>query len=135
MRARRSRCCTSLTCAARHATSWCSASMPWTSSVPRSFLCSSFTAAPHACSGCVLAVVVVDIQVKSPSVRGPRRTYRNARVLVVEDNPAYQRVITLQLESLGVAAELAENGAEALEALTVRPYPLVLMDCQMPVMD
>jgi CheY-like chemotaxis protein len=72
---------------------------------------------------------------REASMRGPRRKLSKARVLVVEDNPANQRVITLQLESLGVAADRAENGVEALHALTVRPYPLVLMDCQMPVMD
>jgi CheY-like chemotaxis protein/HPt (histidine-containing phosphotransfer) domain-containing protein len=56
-------------------------------------------------------------------------------VLVVEDNLANQRVATLQLRSLGVSADVASDGEEALRALALRSYSLVFMDCQMPGMD
>jgi two-component system sensor histidine kinase/response regulator len=65
----------------------------------------------------------------------PRARFDDAAVLVVEDNHANQRVLKLQLEKLGVTVDLAENGQEALQALALRAYGLVFMDCQMPVMD
>ena len=58
-----------------------------------------------------------------------------ARVLLVEDAPVNQKVALTMLRRLGCHPELACNGAEALELLASRSYDLVLMDCQMPVMD
>lgn len=57
------------------------------------------------------------------------------RVLVVEDNPVNQRVAVSLLRSLGVESEVADDGAVALERLACRHFDLVLMDCQMPVLD
>jgi PAS domain S-box-containing protein len=57
------------------------------------------------------------------------------RVLVAEDNPINRRVLLLMLEKMGLQAKGAENGAEAAEAALSGEYDLVLMDCQMPVMD
>ena len=57
------------------------------------------------------------------------------RVLVVEDNPVNQRVVTGFLRRIGVRAEVVNNGKEAVEVLEMIPYDLVLMDVQMPVMD
>ncbi|MDA1266020.1 MAG: response regulator [Planctomycetota bacterium] len=57
------------------------------------------------------------------------------RVLLVEDNLVNQRVATAMLAKGGFACELAVNGQEALDALEAHPFDLVLMDCQMPVMD
>jgi signal transduction histidine kinase/CheY-like chemotaxis protein len=58
-----------------------------------------------------------------------------ARVLVAEDNLVNQKVAVRTLELLGCHAEVAENGALALEALVQREFDAVLMDCQMPVLD
>lgn len=56
-------------------------------------------------------------------------------VLVVEDNAVNQRVATALLDKLGHKADTAANGLEAVEKWTSGAYDLVLMDCQMPVMD
>ena len=57
------------------------------------------------------------------------------RVLVVEDNAVNQAVTVKMLERLGCRAEVAEDGALALDALRAHDFDLVLMDCNMPVLD
>ncbi|WP_310460735.1 response regulator [Sphaerotilus sp.] len=57
------------------------------------------------------------------------------RVLLVEDNPVNQGVAKAMLRKLGLSMELANDGAEALELVRTQTFDLVLMDCQMPVMD
>ena len=60
---------------------------------------------------------------------------RPVRVLVAEDNAANQIVTRAMIERLGYRADLVANGMEALEAVSSRPYDLVLMDVMMPEMD
>ncbi|HEU0277566.1 MAG TPA: ATP-binding protein [Rhodanobacteraceae bacterium] len=57
------------------------------------------------------------------------------RVLLVEDHPVNQKVAQKLLERLGLEVEVAENGEVALEKLRARQYAMVLMDCQMPILD
>jgi len=57
---------------------------------------------------------------------------RQLRVLVAEDNLVNQKVVLMLLKKLGVAADLAADGAEAIEAAQAKRYDLVLMDVQMP---
>ncbi|MBE9610282.1 ATP-binding protein [Chitinilyticum piscinae] len=57
------------------------------------------------------------------------------QVLVVEDNPLNQRVVAIGLQRLGCEVALAANGLEALEKAAENQFDLILMDCQMPVMD
>jgi len=63
----------------------------------------------------------------------------NTRLLLVEDNRINQQVALGVLEDIGLTADVAANGLEALEALKSapeeHPYTLILMDCQMPEMD
>jgi CheY-like chemotaxis protein len=63
------------------------------------------------------------------------RAEGGARVLVVEDNAVNQRVALRLLSKLGLRADVAANGREALDMLKILPYNLVLMDCQMPEMN
>jgi CheY-like chemotaxis protein len=60
---------------------------------------------------------------------------RRARVLLVEDNPVNQLVAKGMLGKLGCDVIVAAHGAEALDQLEGRDFDLVLMDCNMPVMD
>jgi len=60
---------------------------------------------------------------------------RRAEALVVEDNAVNQAVIVALLRQSGVNATVAGNGLQALEQLAGRRWDVVLMDCQMPVMD
>ncbi|WAH60403.1 response regulator [Pseudomonas silvicola] len=60
---------------------------------------------------------------------------RRARILLVEDNPVNQLVAKGMLSKLGCEVTVAAHGGEALAALEDREYDLVLMDCNMPVMD
>ena len=57
------------------------------------------------------------------------------RILVVDDNETNQLVAVQILLRLGYHAEVAANGAEAVEAFRTLPFDLILMDCQMPHMD
>jgi CheY-like chemotaxis protein len=57
------------------------------------------------------------------------------RVLLAEDNPVNREVAMELLARVGLAVESAEDGRHALDLAQQRPYDLVLMDMQMPVMD
>jgi signal transduction histidine kinase/ActR/RegA family two-component response regulator len=59
-----------------------------------------------------------------------------ARVLLVEDNLMNQRVVTLMMDHLGYALDVAADGMAAIEAVRTSPgYDLILMDCHLPQMD
>ncbi len=59
----------------------------------------------------------------------------NADVLVVEDNAVNQELAKVLLEDHGCNVVIASNGEHALAELKLKSFDLVLMDCQMPVMD
>jgi len=67
----------------------------------------------------------------------PHASFENnhLRVLVAEDNIVNQKVAIRMLERLGVRADVAGNGREAVEMLRLLNYDLVFMDCQMPEMN
>ena len=65
----------------------------------------------------------------------PAMPFAGARILVAEDNPINLEVAKQFLLDLGCTVDTVENGADALEAAKARHYDLVLMDCQMPVLD
>ncbi|MEW6428075.1 MAG: ATP-binding protein [Thermodesulfobacteriota bacterium] len=57
------------------------------------------------------------------------------QILVVEDNQTNRKVVLGLLRKAGYRPDVAENGEEALAAVQKKTYDLVLMDCQMPVLD
>ena len=60
---------------------------------------------------------------------------RGARVLLVEDNELNQEVALGLLAEAGLDADVASNGAEAVDMASATDYGIILMDMQMPVMD
>ena len=63
------------------------------------------------------------------------QTNSSLKILLVEDHPVNQMVILNQLEMLGYQADWVGNGKEAIAKLQTQDYNIVLMDCQMPVLD
>jgi signal transduction histidine kinase/CheY-like chemotaxis protein len=57
------------------------------------------------------------------------------RVLVAEDNAINQKLAARMLQKLGCQVEIANNGQDAIESYSKMAFDVVLMDCQMPVMD
>ena len=62
-------------------------------------------------------------------------TSSETKILVAEDNPVNQMVIVGMLKACGHVADVAKNGSEALDLFQKNQYNLILMDCEMPVMD
>jgi CheY-like chemotaxis protein len=58
-----------------------------------------------------------------------------ARVLVADDNAVNQRAVVRMLGRVGLRADVSVNGREAAERVRSLGYDLVLMDCQMPIMN
>ncbi|HEX9510526.1 MAG TPA: two-component regulator propeller domain-containing protein [Puia sp.] len=57
------------------------------------------------------------------------------QILIAEDNPVNQQLITHILQKLGYAPEMVDNGREAIDRLEQQSFDLIMMDVQMPVMD
>lgn len=70
-----------------------------------------------------------------PSTAAPHEALRGVSVLLVEDNELNQIVAQELLRDAGMRVDVASNGQEALARVAQRPYDIVLMDMQMPVMD
>jgi len=73
-----------------------------------------------------------------PAVKGrvvAKRLFPGAKILVVEDNLSNRRVASLLLNRLGCTVQLAEDGQSGLRKFKSQAFDLVLMDCEMPLMD
>lgn len=75
--------------------------------------------------------------VETPAAAAPKPQAASERVLLAEDDPTSQRLATIQLEKLGYAVDVVENGTQAVKAILETPgrYELMLIDCQMPELD
>ena len=73
--------------------------------------------------------------VADPEAPLPRAATLRGKALLAEDNIVNQMVAQAMLASLGLAVEIANNGQEALLLATAQAFDIVLMDCQMPILD
>jgi signal transduction histidine kinase/DNA-binding response OmpR family regulator len=87
--------------------------------------------------GCLLRVTgnAPEVEPCTPAAPPGDELRFDGRVLVVEDNPVNQQVAQAMLEAMGCSVDVAGDGRAALEAIAHTAYDLVLMDCQMPIMD
>ena len=74
-------------------------------------------------------------QLPAVAPRRPRAAPDDLHILLVEDNAINRKVATALLEKLHCRCTTTVNGAEALERLRHEAFDIILMDCQMPVMD
>ncbi|MBZ0243604.1 MAG: response regulator, partial [Bacteroidales bacterium] len=70
----------------------------------------------------------------SPGSDERKAEYHPLEILVAEDNAINQKIILSVLSRYGYKPRLVENGKQALDAVLVKTYDLILMDIQMPVM-
>ena len=78
---------------------------------------------------------IADASTDADSADLPAALPNPLRILVVEDNAVNQLVLQTMLARLGHSVDIAENGAVAVELKRAQLYDVILMDCQMPVMD
>ncbi len=71
----------------------------------------------------------------APSGIATAHAAASCRVLLAEDNAINQEVARAMLENLGVAVTIVSDGSQVLPAVAAETFDLILMDCQMPVMD
>jgi CheY-like chemotaxis protein len=87
------------------------------------------------CTGDLVSAVVVDTA-QSTRLRALPQSGSRGRALVVEDNAVNQEMARAMLDMLGFRVTTASNGHEGVLAAAADPeLNLILMDCQMPVMD
>lgn len=65
----------------------------------------------------------------------PRIERFSGRVLIAEDNPVNQKVLSYQLTALGLQTDIASTGRLAIDKALAAPWDMILMDWQMPEMD
>ncbi|WP_282412429.1 response regulator [Pseudomonas sp. PS01299] len=80
-------------------------------------------------------ILLADVTTSNDARLESQPVRRRGKVLLVEDNPVNQLVAKGMLGKLGCDVVVAAHGAEALDQLEHDEFDLVLMDCNMPVMD
>lgn len=94
---------------------------------------STFTV--HVPCRCQVAGDQAEIAAVVSAENGPAKVTSGLRVLVVEDNPVNQLVLKGLLKKQGFDVFTADNGAQAVELVKSTQLDVIMMDCQMPVMD
>ena len=74
-------------------------------------------------------------QATEPPQAGHETPFADRRLLLVEDNDLNAMLASRLLQSLGFEVVVAENGVAAVVAFRTASFDIVLMDCQMPVLD
>lgn len=88
---------------------------------------------------CLLHCLGIEEVQAAPLAERPVYNFDHLNVLVAEDNKVNAMVIEGLLQKLRIYPQTVENGAKALESITLhdstKPYDLIFMDCEMPIMD
>jgi CheY-like chemotaxis protein len=82
-----------------------------------------------------LALHAGDAESRRPAEQAVQVDGRLCRVLIVDDNEVNRRIVELILDNAAFETVSVDNGAEAVAAVRVMPFDVILMDLQMPVMD
>jgi len=110
-----------------------------TKPISATMLYQSLTSAFSIASNELEQLDLLPLPLECQGVDNKGKIYQQARILLVEDNRINQEVALGLLRKIGYSADVAINGARALELILQRqfsePYQLILMDCQMPEMD
>jgi len=86
-------------------------------------------------TGNMLRQTLLEALAQPQLASGNMHTQQPIHVLLAEDNPVTARVIEAMLKKLGAQCTRVENGQQAVDACQTHTFDLVLMDCDMPVMD
>ena len=90
----------------------------------------------HTEAKCVLCFeAALPLATPAPAGEVAEADFTGHRILVADDNPVNQKVAQHMLERLGCRVDIAADGRQTLAMHETHPYDLILMDCQMPVMD
>ena len=74
-------------------------------------------------------------ETEKSSTTKPLKSLQPLKILVAEDNPTNQKVITAQLSQLGQRADITNNGQEAYDKLAQGHYDVLICDLLMPILD
>ena len=87
------------------------------------------------CLESILSKSPDDLESSLAPRHGMESMHRSSKILLAEDNPTNRALVIRILQKLGHHVDSVGNGEDAVKALRRESYDLVLMDCQMPVMD
>lgn len=82
-----------------------------------------------------IASLMADKQTPAKNHSKQTSATMQGRILLAEDNPVNQEVAAAMLKKSGLQVEIANNGQQAVELASTGQFDIILMDCQMPVMD
>ncbi|KAF4531024.1 hypothetical protein B566_EDAN019029, partial [Ephemera danica] len=82
-----------------------------------------------------IATLMKDDEVQAEIRNTPITTTIRGQALLAEDNLVNQKVAIAMLKKSGLRVEIANNGQQAVDLASIRQFDIILMDCQMPVMD
>ena len=72
---------------------------------------------------------------EAPVIASPVNLDGKRRVLLAEDNPTTQSLISILMQQMGLDLAIVDNGQAAIDYLVDKQVDLILMDCQMPILD
>jgi len=72
---------------------------------------------------------------ENPVIELPANLNDKRRILLAEDNPTTQSLMSILFQQMGLELVIVDNGQSAIDYLSEKKVDLILMDCQMPILD